>query len=118
MTDYSTEDKDKTPFVNSEDPKLLLVKGNLSKEDAKLYVKKVANAITKVIEKHTVAVLRCVGAASVNNAVKATIIASGGVKEQGVKLHLTPSFHNVKFDGVGEKTSVVMEVRRSDNNAE
>lgn len=111
MTDNADTQEDKVPFVNSEDPKLLLIKGNLSKEQSKDYVKKVANAIHKVVGKHDGALLRCVGAASVNNAVKATIIASGEAKKRGVNLALIPSFHNVSFAGVGEKTSIVLEVK-------
>jgi len=106
------ENVERIPFVNSEDPKLLLIKGNLAREQSKDYVKKVANAIHKVIEKHDSALLRCVGAASVNNAVKATIIASGEAKTRGINLALIPSFHNVNFDGTGEKTSILFEVRK------
>ena len=114
MHDNQVDDSgnSKHPFINSEDPKLLLIKGNLTKEKSKDYVKKVANAINKVISKHETAILRCVGAASVNNAVKATIIASGEAKKRGDDLAIVPSFHNVNFDGVGEKTSIVLEVRK------
>jgi stage V sporulation protein S len=109
-TDNADTKEGKTPFVNSEDARLLLVKGNLPKDQVKLHVKKIANAIVKVVEKHDMAILRCVGAASVNNAVKATIVASGEVKKKGKDLILIPSFHNVNFEGVGEKTSIVFEV--------
>lgn len=113
MNNYQTgENVERAPFVNSEDPKLLLIKGNLDKSQSKEYVKKVANAIHKVIEKHGTALLRCVGAASVNNAVKATIIASGEAKKQGEILALVPSFHNVSFEGGGEKTSILFEVKK------
>ena len=108
----TTVNAERTPFVNDEDPRLLLIKGNMPKDQSKDYVKKLANAISKVISKHEIALLRCVGAAAVNNAVKSTIIASGEAVKHGINLVLVPSFHNVNFDGVGEKTSIVFEVKK------
>jgi len=102
---------ERLPFINDEDPKLLLIKGNLQKQASKGYVKKVANAISKVIEKHGSALLRCIGAAAVNNAVKSVIIASSHDED----LFIVPSFHNVNFKELGEKVSIVLEVRKFDD---
>ena len=111
MSDNAFEEThERELFVNSDDSKLLLVKGNLVKGKSKDYVKKLANAIFKVVMKHDVATLRCVGAASVNNAIKGTIVASVEAKKKGMDLALIPSFQNIEFPGVGEKTSVVLEV--------
>ena len=66
--------------VENQDESLLLVSGSKgSKESDKNYVKKLSNAILQVYIKHNVARLRCVGAASINNAVKAFIIAKGEI---------------------------------------
>lgn len=106
------ESQDRTPFVNSDDPTLLLIKGNIDdREDCKKYIKRTANAIFQVVSKHEVAHLRCVGAASLNNAVKALIISIGDAKTKGINLYCVPSFQTVSFGGSGEKTSVVLEVR-------
>jgi len=109
----SNEDvQGRTPFVNSDDPTLLLIKGNIEdREDCKKYIKRTANAIFQVASKHDVAHLRCVGAASLNNATKALIIAIGEAKTKGVNLYCVPSFQTVNFGEGGEKTSIVLEVR-------
>ena len=78
-----------------------------SKESDKNYVKQLSNAIGKVNEKHGSAVLRCVGAASVNNAVKAIIIAlSGGEKW---RYSIEPSFTQADFEGQ-EKTGIALKI--------
>ena len=93
------------------DSNLLLIKGNLgTKEDTKQYVKKVAQAMLVVIQKHGSAALRCVGAASVNNAVKAEIIASGEAKKKGIDLAIVSSFQTVIFRDNDERTAIVLEV--------
>ena len=107
-----TEDKkDRTPYVNSDDQTLLLIKGTIpDRDDAKRYVKRTANAILQVIQKHGLAHLRCVGAAALNNAIKASIIASGDAKTKGMDLVMSPSFQTVTFGDSGEKTAVVLKV--------
>ena len=108
MIEDSTE---KVPYVNSDDPTLLLIKGSIQdREEAKKYVKRTANAVFQVIQKHSVAHLRCVGAASLNNAVKSLIIASGDAKTKGMDLVASPSFQTVTFGETGEKTSIVLKV--------
>jgi len=66
----------------TEDPTLLLVagRGDRDKKENKLYIQKLSNAILKVVDKHGIARLRCIGAYSVNNGIKAFIIANQIVK--------------------------------------
>ena len=92
-----------------EDEALLLVsrsKGDKSKD--RDYVKKLSNAILQVYTKHETAKLRCVGAASLNNAIKAFIIAKEEIKKRANldSLFLDPSFTVVDFQGE-EKTGIV-----------
>ena len=96
--------------VETTDESLLLVSGSKgSKEKDKEYVKKLSNAILQVFSKHETAKLRCVGAASLNNAIKAFIIAKGEAQKKGDSLLLDPSFTTVTF-GDEQKTGIVMEV--------
>lgn len=110
MSNYSDE---KNVEVEAEhgSSNLLLIKGNLGdKEDSKSYVKKLSQAMLVVIQKHGSAKLRCVGAAAVNNAVKAEIIASGEAKKKGINLSLVGSFQTVTFGKDDERTAIVLEV--------
>jgi len=92
------------------DETLLLVSGSRGdKGRDKDYVKKLANAILQVFYKHDIARLRCVGAASLNNAIKASIIAKGEAQKKGDLLLIDPSFTTVMF-GKEEKTGIVLEV--------
>jgi len=92
------------------DETLLLVSGSRGdKGRDKEYVKKLSNAILQVFYKHESVVLRCVGAASLNNAIKAFIIAKGEAHKKGDSLVVDPSFTTVKF-GDEEKTGIVLEV--------
>jgi len=92
------------------DQSLLLVAGSKgSKEDDKAYVKKLSNAVLQVFEKHEIVRLRCVGAASLNNGIKALIIAKVSAIESGDNLVCSPSFTTVKF-GNDEKTAIVLEI--------
>jgi stage V sporulation protein SpoVS len=101
----------KTPFSNSSDPAFLAVKGNFeNKDDAKAYVKDLAKAVFVVFQKLNTAKLRCIGAASLNNAIKATIIASGEAKKKSLNFAIVPSFTTVQFDGGEDRTAVVLEV--------
>jgi len=106
------EDKtERTPYVNSDDQTLLLVKGTIQdREESKRYVKRTANAVLQVVQKHNVAHLRCVGAAALNNAIKAIIISSGDAKTKGLDLVASPSFQTVTFGDSGEKTAIVLKV--------
>ena len=95
----------------AEDETLLLVAGSKGTKDRdKEYVKKLSNAILQVYYKHDIAKLRCVGAASINHALKAFIIAKGETQKRGDSIMIDPSFTTVTFQGE-EKTGIVMEVK-------
>ena len=96
--------------TNTIDESLLLVSGSKgSKEKDKEYVKKLANAIFQTFSKHSIARLRCVGAASLNNAIKSFIIAKVEFQKNGDNLFISPSFTTVNFQGQ-EKTGILLEV--------
>ena len=102
-----TDEKEK---VDTTDEALLLVSGSRGdKGKDKDYVKKLSNAILQVFGKHGTVKLRCVGAASLNNAIKAFIIAKGEAQKKGESLLLDPSFTTVQFGGE-EKTGIILEV--------
>lgn len=95
------------------DETLLLVKGTQNdKRLNKEYVKKLSNALFQVYKKHGLAKFRCVGAGSVNHAIKAWINTKREiVKEEGhINLILDGDYTNVDFDGV-EKTGIILIVR-------
>ena len=103
-----TEDANKKDKATDES--LLLVSGSKgSKERDKEYVKKLSNAIIQVYIKHETVKLRCVGAASLNNAIKAFIIAKEGLQKEEDIFLLDPSFTTVKFQN-DEKTAILFEV--------
>jgi len=105
------EVKPRGKFNDSSDPTLLAVRGQYeNKDEAKVYIKGLAKAISVVFQKHQTVKLRCIGAASLNNAIKAHIIASGEASKKGVSLALIPSFTTVSLDGDLERTAVVLEV--------
>jgi len=75
-----------------------------SKSDAKA----VAGAIQAIFQKGNGAVeIHCIGAGSVNEAVKAVIIARGALITQGKDIKIVPSFYDVEIDGV-KKTGIRM----------
>jgi len=105
MVEYKNEGN-----VSTGDETLLLVKGSTGdKIKDKENVKKLANAISQVYYKHGSVKLRCVGAAAINNAIKAFIIAKGDGQKSGERLFLDPSFTTVNFQGQ-EKTGILLEV--------
>jgi len=92
------------------DETLLLVSGSKgSKENDKDYVKKLSNAVLQVFAKHGSVKLRCVGAASLNNAIKSFIIAKGESQKKGENILIDPSFTEVHFHGEA-KTGIVLEL--------
>lgn len=95
------------------DPTLLLISGSKGRESDKNYVKKLANAVIKVFDKHGSVKMRCVGAAAVNNADKAFIIAKNELLKKDVHILLDQSFANVVFNGV-EKTGILKEIIETD----
>jgi len=88
---------------------LLLVRGSKGKTEDKDYIKKLAKAIIQVHQKHGLVSLRCVGAAALNNAEKAFIIARGEAEKEGEELVSRSQFVTVDFDG-SEKTGILKEV--------
>jgi stage V sporulation protein SpoVS len=99
------EKNDGSSPEHEEDPTLLKVKGDPSKE----YVKKLANAALQVFSKHQLVKLRGSGASCVNNAEKAFIIARGELDKKGVELVSRSYFVSIDFDGE-EKTGIVKEL--------
>ena len=100
---------------SNEDKTLLKVRGSIeNRDERKVYVKQLAQAVFTVIQKHGAAKLRCVGAAAVSNAVKAHIIANGEASKKGMILASIPSFKSISIANVGEKTAIVMEVKPID----
>lgn len=104
---YDSGEKD------SFDITLLKIRGNVSDniEESKKYIRKTANAIDTVIGKHGEAKLRCVGAASINNAIKAAAMASQKTQDrEGTKLLIEAGFGEADFDG-SMKTAMILTVR-------
>jgi len=98
----------KNSFVDSDDPTFLAVKGYFEdKLAAKSYVKNLAKAVLVVYQKHNKANLRCVGAASINNGIKAVAVAIG---DSNLDLVISPSFTSVSFDGDLDRTAIVLGV--------
>ena len=93
------------------DEALLLISGSKgSKDKDKEYAKKVAGAVISCIGKYELAKLRCVGAASSNNAIKGITIAKNDLlnSEKPKHILMRPSFTMVQF-GEEEKTGIVIE---------
>jgi len=86
--------------VDDVDPALLKVMGSKKTgREGKEYVKKLANAILKVISKHNIARLRAVGGAAVSNAYKALAIAEDKARQDGIELVENTQFCEVDFNG-------------------
>ncbi len=102
----------------SDDPTLLLVTGSKNAKDRgaeAASVKKLAHAIIETIGKHGEANLKCVGAAAVNRATKAIIVANLDEKAKkdiinpGYDLSCVPKFGKAKFqNGEVEKTAIIL----------
>jgi stage V sporulation protein S len=59
----------------------------------------VAGAIAGVIREHKHAEVQAIGAGAVNQAVKAMVLASGYLKEEGIYIAAIPEFVDVEIDG-------------------
>tara|TARA_Y100000310_G_scaffold344994_1_gene461017 strand:- start:2967 stop:3323 length:357 start_codon:yes stop_codon:yes gene_type:complete len=104
--------------VVENDQALLLVSGSRGEKGRdKEYVKKLANAVLQVLHKHDVVRMRCVGAAALNNATKAFIIARGECLKKGERLVSEDSFTTVMFES-GEKTGILKEITALSNDIE
>ncbi len=58
----------------------------------------VAGAIAGVIREHKRAEVQAIGAGAVNQAVKALVLATGYLKEDGIQIVCTPEFADVTID--------------------
>ncbi len=70
---------------------------------------KVAGAIASVIAPGRKLRLECIGAGSLNVAIKAVAIARGFVITSGIDLYVQPAFQTIAFDGE-EKTGIILTV--------
>ena len=59
----------------------------------------VAGAIAGVIRDHQHAEVQTIGAGAVNQAIKAMVLASQYLKEEGVRIAFTPVFVDIAIDG-------------------
>ena len=59
----------------------------------------VAGAIAGVIREHKHAEVQAIGAGAVNQAIKAMILATGYLNEEGVSIAAVPEFVDVEIDG-------------------
>lgn len=59
----------------------------------------VAGAIAGVIREHKHAEVQAIGAGAVNQAVKAMVLATGYLKEEGIYIVAVPEFVDVEIDG-------------------
>jgi stage V sporulation protein SpoVS len=75
----------------------------------KAYIRKLASAILTVLDKYDEVKLKAVGAPSVNNAVKAFIVARNMLKNKDIDLVCTAEFDVADFEG-SQKTAVVITV--------
>lgn len=104
--------------TEEKDQALLKVNGSRGKDNDKEYVKKLANALLQTFEKHSVARLRCVGAAALSNADKAILIASAEAAKNGIELVEKKSWVIVSFPdeysnqpgAMVEKTGILKEI--------
>lgn len=73
------------------------------------YIHRVAGAIAKEIDKNEEVRMKAVGVLSINNAIKAYIVAREFVKKNGDDIGMTANFDKVEFGDV-EKTGVTFTV--------
>jgi stage V sporulation protein S len=65
----------------------------------------VAGAIAGVVREHKRAIVQAIGAGAVNQAVKAIIIATGYLEEDGISIHCLPCFIEILINGQ-ERTAI------------
>lgn len=78
---------------------------NIIKVSARSRTASVAGAIAGVMRETARAEVQAIGAAAVNQAVKAIAIAHGYLLEEGTDISCTPSFVEVDIDGA-ERTAI------------
>ncbi len=79
------------------------------KVSAKSSPKAVAGALAAAIKEHKKAEILAVGAAAVNQAIKAVAIARGFLAPSGIDLAVIPAFSNVEING-NLRTSINLHV--------
>jgi stage V sporulation protein SpoVS len=98
---------------NGEGSAVLRIKGMKDSEGGspavRDYIHRVAGAIAKEIEKKEEVKMKAVGVLSINNALKAYIVAREFVKKHGDDIGMIANFDKVEFGGV-EKTGVTFTV--------
>jgi stage V sporulation protein SpoVS len=82
---------------------------NNHNKEGKTYVKKLASAILTVLDKYDEVKLKAVGAPSVNNAVKAFIVAKNMMRDKTCELVCTAEFDTAEFNG-SQKTAIMFTV--------
>jgi len=106
---FYTFAQEKVDDVNLDDVKsVLMVKGDpkdVTPEDKKINVKKLAGAITHCLEENKEVVLRCLGNATIGKASKALAIARGMVANRGPDLYCWASFIVTEINGQ-ERTGI------------
>lgn len=83
--------------------------GNLIKVSAQSRTASVAGAIAGVMREDGEAEVQAVGASAVNQAIKATAIARGFLRDDGIDIGVAPSLVDVEIEG-SEKTAVRLSV--------
>jgi stage V sporulation protein SpoVS len=78
-------------------------------KDGKTYIRKLASAILTVLDKYDEVKLKAVGAPSVNNAVKAFIVAKSMMKDKKYELVCTADFDTADFNG-NQKTAIMFKI--------
>ena len=78
-------------------------------KEGKAYIRKLASAILTVLDKYDEVRLKAVGAPSVNNAVKAFIVARSMSKNMDIDLVCTAAFDVADFGG-NQKTAIMLTI--------
>lgn len=83
----------------------------LIKVSAQSRTNAVAGAIAGIMREQGYAEIQAIGAAAINQAIKAVTIARGYVREDGFDLVLTPYFAEVEIEGA-ERTAIRMAIHK------
>lgn len=82
---------------------------NLIKVSASSRTSAVAGAIAGVVREHHHAEVQAIGAGAVNQAVKAIVLATGYLQQDGIHVHCVPEFAEVTIDDK-ERTAIKLVV--------
>jgi len=87
---------------------------NIIRVSAKSRSSAVAGAIAGIVREHQRAEVQAIGAAAVNQAIKAVILATGYLKMDGIQVNFVPEFVDVTIEN-NSKTAIrlVVEPRHS-----